>query len=594
LAQGIQDPGSAASNRKCFTRVCLGGCVVAMGATASKDGVIRRSLVASHVGPIPLTGRYHTANRRLDADYELLDEVLGVGYGGPVRRALSRRGDKTRSYAVKELKLNDSSCAAMVKLRTEVEIVLAADHPHIAHLFDVYSTKDCAVLVMEELMGGELFNRLMELRIFTEDLASDALRQMLLAVNYLHGRGIVHRDLKIENFIYSTKGGSHLKLIDFGFSKMWDQRRKMHASCGTLSYIAPEVLHGGYTSQCDLWSIGVVAFLLLAGTMPFSGPHEEQMEKIMAGNYSLPELRWGHISAEGKDFVISLLQLDPDRRLDARAALAHPWIAGSSAKNSVEVDETIISALRSFGKASKFRRCCMMMMAWSLSSEEREGVHQYFLALDTSREGTISLEELRQVLVEKFDITDVETKEILSSMDSNHDEMIHYSDFLAAMLSTRIELHDDLLQSAFSKFDADNSGYITVKNLKEVLYGTVEDSEIETFIQEADQLQDGRLCYTDFVCYLRGEEPSGPAGHAIRFDSETLADAIIDKEVRQAVDANSLPSWPPSHRLKAPTCRQSREDKDGMVRKKSAFLELMAGEICPCWAGVMCWPFFRP
>jgi len=217
--------------------------------------------------------------------------------------------------------------------------------------------------------------------------------------------------------------------------------------------------------------------------------------------------RWKTVSRDATDFTKALLQVDPERRLSTQLALEHPWIVSRHSKSQkVEVDEGVVSALRKFGSASKFRRCCMEMMAWSLSNEERAKVREYFISMDESKQGTITLAELKQVLEHKFHIPDNETRAIFAAMDSNHDEEIHYSDFLAAMVSTRIALHDDLLRSAFSKFDTDSSGYITVDNLRQVLGDSFEGEEVEKLVAEADALKDGRISYAEFVSYLR-EEP---------------------------------------------------------------------------------------
>merc|ERR1719203_1332496 len=140
--------------------------------------------------------------------------------------------------------------------------------------------------------GGELFDRVTELKMFREEDACEATHQMLLAINYLHSHNVVHRDLKLENFLYEKKDSDFLKLIDFGFSKIWEKNTKMELSCGTLSYVAPEVLGKSYTSQCDLWSLGVVVFILLAGYMPFDGSDSHQIVLIKSGLYNMQGKRW--------------------------------------------------------------------------------------------------------------------------------------------------------------------------------------------------------------------------------------------------------------------------------------------------------------
>jgi len=146
----------------------------------------------------------------------------------------------------------------------------------------------------------------------------------------------------------------------------------------------------------------------------------------------------------------------------------------------------------------------MEMMAWSLSNEERAKVREYFITMDQNKQGTITLYELKQILVERFQVSDDETHRIFEALDSNNDEEIHYSDFLAAMVSTRITMHDDLLRAAFKRFDKDSSGYITLENLRQVLGETFEGEKVESLLREADLLEDGRISYPEFVSYLRG------------------------------------------------------------------------------------------
>eukprot|EP00418_Pyrodinium_bahamense_P098930 CAMPEP_0179039564 /NCGR_PEP_ID=MMETSP0796-20121207/15205_1 /TAXON_ID=73915 /ORGANISM="Pyrodinium bahamense, Strain pbaha01" /LENGTH=549 /DNA_ID=CAMNT_0020735899 /DNA_START=38 /DNA_END=1687 /DNA_ORIENTATION=+ len=506
-----------------------------MGNKASSHKDITARLEA-RVGKIPLSGRYHKLPKRMEDDYEVRTKVLGSGYNGVVRLATSRgQAANSQKYAVKAFKLAMVADDKKAQLESEVEIFLSMDHPHITRLYDVYESNENLYLVMECMEGGELFDRVTELKRFSERDAADAVWQMLLALNYIHSHGIVHRDLKLENFLYDSKGSSHLKLIDFGFSKMWDPNIKMHVSCGTLSYVAPEVLEKSYTSQCDLWSMGVIAFILLAGYMPFAGTESTQTKNIQLGKYTMKKEKWAGVSEEGVQFVKALLQVNPEKRLSAQTALEHAWIAQRHKKANADVDQSVVDALRQFGNASKFRRCCMEMMAWSLSNEERSKVRQYFITMDQNQQGTITLSELKEILVQKFDVPDEETRRIFDALDSNQDEEIHYSDFLAAMVSTRIALHDDLLRAAFKKFDTDSSGYITPDNLRQVLGETFEGEKVESLMKEADQLKDGRISYAEFVSYLRGDPLS---------DAADATDQVIDTQLKRVHDNSFLKGLP--------------------------------------------------
>jgi len=490
----------------------------------TESGALKVSEEAeARVGRWGVSSRYHQLPIRIEDDYTVSDHALGSGFNGLVRLARSKNDACQRKYAVKAFNLHRITGDKRAFLDSEVSVFLGMDHPHVARLYDVYETKEALYLVMECLEGGELFDRVAELKRFSESDAAEATRQMLLVVNYLHSHGVVHRDLKLENFLYDSKSGNTLKLIDFGLSKLSDPHARMCYTCGTLGYIAPEVLQKDYTSQCDLWSLGIIAFILLSGYMPFSGSQQTQVADIRAGRYSYKEKRWSSVSPVGFDFVQSLLKVDPSERLTAEQALQHPWIVQRCSKADVELDDSILKGLRQFSGASKFRRCCMELMAWSLSREERDAVHEYFVSLDTSHQGTITLADLKQVMSSKFHISDDETGRIFEAMDSHHDETIHYSDFLAAMVNTRIAMHDGLLRSAFKRFDSDASGYITVEDLREVLGDDFEGEKVDTMLKEADLLKDNRISYAEFVAYLRCEP----------LDLHTAAEAIIDTELKK-------------------------------------------------------------
>lgn len=456
----------------------------------------------ARLGRIPFSGRYHRMPCQIEDDYELADVVLGSGYTGTVRLATSRSNTQQR-YAVKTLSLSAITRDRLEQLRSEVENLLSMDHPHIVRLHDVYESRRQLHLVMECLDGGELFDRVSERGHLPEEDATDVVWQILLALHYLHSHGVVHRDLKLENFLFDQQGSKLLKLIDFGFSKRCDAFAEVEGSLGTIAYVAPEVLKQRYTSQCDLWSLGVINFILLCGHMPFSGPDSMMIRNIAAGEYTLKPRQWRGISEEACSFTKSLLHVDPRTRLTATAALNHPWLAQRRQAAACEVDVGVVQALQRFSALPKFRRCCMEMIAWSLSSDERAQVYDHFVSLDTTRKGTITLAELRKALRGRC-TSEAEIQGVFTALDSNGDREIHYSDFLAAMVSVKITLHDELLAAAFDRFDADGSGCITNDDLREVLGETFEGEAVEALLREADHNGDDRVSYPEFAAYVRG------------------------------------------------------------------------------------------
>lgn len=492
--------------------------VLFMGGTRRKSFDDVKAGVEDAVGRIPLQGRYHSLPRKFEDDYELSSRVLGDGCNGEVKLATRKGEEKGEKFAVKVLNFANTTQEELALFKSELEIFLRMDHPHIVRLYDVYESKSQLHLVMECMEGGELFERVRDHKKFSEAETAELMRQMLLAVNYMHSHGIVHRDLKLENFLFDKKDSSHLKLIDFGFSSLWSQGGKMHLACGTLSYAAPELLNRSYTSQCDLWSLGVIGFILMSGRMPFSGLDSTKGYCICAGKYSFKPEHWAGVSENAKDFIRALMEVDPNKRLTAQTALEHTWIAQRHSivcgESMTGVDSGVADALYRFGHASKFRRCCMEMVAWSLSNDERAKVRDCFLSMDKNNHGTITLGELKEALSEKLNLPDAEVRTIFAALDSNHDQEIHYSDFLAAMVSTQIDLSDVLMCSAFKKLDTDCSGYITAGNLREIFGDRFEGESVEAMIAEADQLRDRRISYDEFVTYLYGRgAPEEPLMH---------------------------------------------------------------------------------
>lgn len=491
------------------------------------DNVILRSY--SRCGTVQVTGRYHRPPKALEDDYELPGKVLGSGYNGQVFLATDRHTGK--QYAVKNFKLHGVGKEKKEELISECEIFLAMDHPHVARLTDIYETTQSLNLVMECCSGGEMLHRVLQLKRFPEQKACEASRQILLALNYIHSQQVVHRDIKLENFLYDTPDSDQLKLIDFGFSKIFDHNTKMKLSCGTLSYVAPEVLRKSYTVQCDMWSFGVVVFVLLAGYMPFAAADEQgQIDNIMHAKYNMSKPIWKQISATAIDFINKCLVKDPGLRLSSKDAMEHEWIAKVQKKVDEQhfVDASAINALQEFAQASHFRRACMSMMAWSLSNEDRLQLRDLFLEMDTDRTGTVSLVEFKRVLEDKFHVDDHDTIQAFAAIGTAHTDQIRYSDFLAAMVSSRIAMHDDLLYATFHRFDTHNAGYITLEDLRAVVGESFDGAEAEKLLAEADTSHDGKISYTEFIVYLRGQD--GDHSHA------EVAHKIIDTELARTED----------------------------------------------------------
>lgn len=278
--------------------------------------------------------------------YTLGDE-LGRGRFSVVQAATHKK--EGARYAVKVVE-NDSlgDEENLEALETEIKILRQLSHPHVVNLKEVVTTKDNTYIVMELLSGGELFNRIVDKGCFTEAEAADLFAQILLSIDYLHSRDIVHRDVKPENILFVSSESADMKLIDFGYAGLWAADKQLTGLCGTPDYVAPEVLtwyddddNGTpYGKGSDLWSLGVLLYVILSGCSPFSADEEEQLLKQVAeAKYEFFEHEWKNISAEAKDIISRLLVVDPAKRLTMPELLSHAWVKDAVAKRRTAMEQ---------------------------------------------------------------------------------------------------------------------------------------------------------------------------------------------------------------------------------------------------------------
>ncbi|KAJ5388099.1 Calcium/calmodulin-dependent/calcium-dependent protein kinase [Penicillium cosmopolitanum] len=277
--------------------------------------------------------------------------TLGAGTYGIVREAESTAGDKVAVKII--LKKNVRGNEGMVY--DELEMLQKLKHPHIVSFVDWFESKDKFYIVTQLATGGELFDRICDYGKFTEKDASQTIRQVLDAVNYLHHRNIVHRDLKPENLLYLTRASdSELVLADFGIAKMLENPTEVLTSmAGSFGYAAPEVmLKQGHGKAVDMWSLGVITYTLLCGYSPFRAENlTDLIEECRGGRIIFHERYWKDVSQDAKDFILTLLQPDPSKRVTSDEALKHEWLTGESAS-----DRDLLPEIRTYITRARLRR----------------------------------------------------------------------------------------------------------------------------------------------------------------------------------------------------------------------------------------------
>jgi len=275
-----------------------------------------------------------------------LGKELGSGHFAKVR--LGTNTTTGQVAAVKIIKKPKGSKMAIIK--SEVDILKSVQHPYIVQCFDAVDSPDKMYLVMEIMKGGELFDRIVDKGHFTEADAAGVTAKLFSAIKYLHDKNIAHRDLKPENLLMADDGpDSEVKITDFGLSKAFDEHSQvMQTPCGTPGYIAPEVLlMKGYDKQCDVWSLGVIVYILLCGFPPFYADNDAQLfEKIKKGEYEFLRPYWDPISDSAKDFIRQMLRVDPKQRITCDQALAHPWMVEGVSKLTNEALPTLVPEMK--------------------------------------------------------------------------------------------------------------------------------------------------------------------------------------------------------------------------------------------------------
>jgi len=269
----------------------------------------------------------------LTKKYDVKKE-LGRGAFSVVRLGVNKKTKE--KVAIKIIDRNDVGKDYEKNLKMEMDILKRVHHPNIITLHEMIEADNKLYFVMELVTGGELFDRIVEKGSYSEEDAKILVRKIVGAIDYLHKQDIAHRDLKPENLLVkSIQNDTEVKIADFGLSKIIDKEKLMQTACGTPGYVAPEVLNAeGYDKEVDMWSIGVITYILLCGFPPFySESVPEVFEQILKAEFDYPEEYWEDISPEAKDFINHLLIVDVTKRLTAEQALDHAWLKKSKKGN---------------------------------------------------------------------------------------------------------------------------------------------------------------------------------------------------------------------------------------------------------------------
>lgn len=440
--------------------------------------------------------------------YYTLGRELGRGQFGVTYLCTD---NKTRlQYACKSIsKRKLVSKSDKEDMRREIQIMQhLSGQANIVEFKGAYEDKQSVHLVMELCAGGELFDRIIAKGHYSERAAASVCRSIVNVVHICHFMGVMHRDLKPENFLLSDKSEKALlKATDFGLSVFIDEGKVYRDIVGSAYYVAPEVLRRKYGKEIDIWSAGVILYILLSGVPPFWAETEKGIfDAVLKGDIDFESEPWPKISNSAKDLVRKMLTQDPKKRITSAQVLDHPWLREGGEASDKPIDSAVLSRMKQFRAMNKLKKLALKVIAENLSAEEIQGLKSMFTNMDTDNSGTITYEELKTGLARLGSkLTEAEVKQLMEAADVDGNGTIDYIEFITATMHRYKLDRDEHLYKAFQHFDTDNSGYITRDELEAAMqkYGMGDAATIKEIISEVDSDNDGKINYDEFCAMMR-------------------------------------------------------------------------------------------
>ncbi len=473
-------------------------------------------------------------NSDIRKNYEFIS-MLGYGTFGKVR-LYRDRNYKDLLFAIKTLKKEGIPPYQFNLLKSEVSILSDLDHPNIVKYFGTFEDDYNIHILMEYLKGHDLY-KIISLKKYTgfdeKDMAK-IIEQLLKALSFIHSKQIVHRDIKPENILFSNKKDySTLKLIDFGLATTKRDKK----SVGTPYYMSPEMINGDSCPKSDIWSVGIIVYLMITGKHAFEvdtinhNEHNDEnhnnilFEKIKREDYDYETLNESKCSDEVKDFISVCLNKSIYMRYDSRQCLSHPWIQKFSIKNDSNIINTETrNTLLDFKKKTALQKEIYYFIAKVSKESDLIKLKNYFYQLDKKSNGTLSIEDIENGFKEMgIQISEEELQLIWDGLDFHKDGKVNYSEFLAAMISSHNFDKEEKLLSVFNLFKENkkNKNYITYESMNNVVKAlnlNIDEPELKKCFKEFNE----ELKFEDFKKIIMGDEKDEKSNKSMTKDGEGI------------------------------------------------------------------------
>jgi len=446
---------------------------------------------------------------------------------GMVYRVVHKKTEQIRAMKMIKKSSIDLQDDDNVLLK-EIHILIQIDHPNILKIYEYFQDASYFYVITDFISGGELYDTITTWKTYNEDKAAYIMIQLLSGVNYLHLHNIVHRDLNPRNIMVEKKSISkkegknaaeiiNIKLIDFGTSSYFDRNTKLKLRVGNQYYIAPEVLCGSYDEKCDIWSCGVILYILLCGYPPFSGnSKEETMHNVMQGKFTMDGDNWRKVSPSAKDLITKLLELKADKRLSAQDAINHKWIQEKhEAMRLIEkVDDevwiNVLENIKNFNTKEKLQQAIIAYIVhFQFASQENEELKNIFKKLDRNGDGRLAYKELKEGYIKLYPNEIASTffendlNRIIEDCDQDMNGFIEYEEFLRVTKNKRNIITEKNLKLAFKNFDENKDGKLSKDELIKVL-GISGNEYLIEIMPIIDENKDGVISFKEFRKMMKG------------------------------------------------------------------------------------------